>query len=347
MLNLKDWPYKAEYAPRIDLVNRTKLETVIPLDTPLTIFVDPSDACNFKCKFCPTSDRKLMRKVGRPLRIMDVELFKKIVNDISEFPNTIRVLRLYKDGEPLINKNLPDMIKYAKDINCADKIDTTTNASLLTHKKAKELIDAGLDRINISIEGVNNEQYKNFSDVKLEYERIVDYVKYFYENKKQCEVLVKINGDTLSEKDKDLFLDTFGNFADKIHIEHIMSCWPNFDLNGVEVNKDFGIYGQEIKEVDTCPYVFYSMAINSDGFVSLCFLDWSKKLEIGNVNKQSVREIWTGKKMKQYQKMFLEGRRKQHPFCGDCGQMSHGLPDNIDEFKEKLLEKLKVKGYFD
>jgi len=343
---LKDWPYKAEYAPRIDLINRTKLETAIPLDTPFTIFVDPSDACNFKCRFCPTSDRKLMQDVGRPLRVMKLDLFKKIADDICEFPDKIRVLRLYKDGEPLINKRIADMIKYAKDIDCADKIDTTTNASLLTNEISKELIDAGLDRINISIEGVSNKQYKDFSDVKLEYERIVDYVRFFYENKKQCEVLVKINGDTLTKEDKDLFLDTFGNFSDKIHIEHIMSCWPNFELNGVEVNDDFGIYGQEIKEVDTCPYVFYSMAINSDGFVSLCFLDWAKTLEIGNVNKKSVREIWTGKQMKQYQKMFLEGGRKKHPFCGDCGQMTHGLPDNIDSYSKDLLNKLNEKNYF-
>ena len=73
---MKDWPYKAEYAPRIELNNRTKLETVIPLSTPLTIFVDPADACNFKCRFCPTSDRKLMKEVGRPLRVMKFELFK-------------------------------------------------------------------------------------------------------------------------------------------------------------------------------------------------------------------------------------------------------------------------------
>ena len=129
---MKDWPYKAEYAPRIDLINRTKLETAIPLDTPFTIFVDPSDACNFKCRFCPTSDRKLMQEVGRPLRVMKFDLFKKIVDDICEFPDKIRVLRLYKDGEPLINKRIADMIKYAKDIDCADKIDTTTN------KKKKE-----------------------------------------------------------------------------------------------------------------------------------------------------------------------------------------------------------------
>ena len=337
---------KAKYEPRIYHQNRKELQNVIPLETPYVIFVDPSDACNFKCKFCPTSDRTLMKKVGRPMRTMKFDLFKKIANDICEFPNKIKVLRLYKDGEPLINKRFPDMIKYAKDMDCAERVDTTTNASLLTPSKGKELIEAGLDRINISIEGVNNEQYKNFSDVNLEFERVVENVKTFYENRKQCEMLVKINGDTLSEEDKKKFLEIFGDYTDKIYIEHIMSCWPNFELNGVDANQDFGIYGQEIKEVDACPYVFYSFAINSDGIVSLCFLDWSKKLIIGNVNEISVKEVWESKQLKNYQKMFLEGKRKKHPICGNCGQMSHGMPDNIDKFKIEILDKLKNENYF-
>ncbi len=332
---------KAEIKPRIELENRTRLENVIPLATPFVIFVDPADSCNFKCSFCPTGDRKLMKNVGRPFKTMDFELYKKIINDISQFEKPIKVLRLYKDGEPLLNKKLPDMIKYAKDKNCAEKIDTTTNASLLTHELSLKLINAGLDRINISIEGVNKLQYKKFSKVDIDFEKLVENIKFFYENKKQCEVLVKINGDTLTEDEKQLFLDTFGNFADRIYIEHIMSCWPEFELrDDVKVNNQFGIYGQEIKEVMVCPYPFYSFSINSDGTASTCFLDWSRKLLIGDVKKESVKNIWLGEKMKNYQIMFLENRRKEHSVCKNCGQLTHGLPDNIDLYANDLLKKL-------
>ncbi|MBU4009615.1 MAG: radical SAM protein, partial [Proteobacteria bacterium] len=105
---------KAQIKPRIDLLNRTKLETVIPLTVPFIINVDPSDACNFQCKFCPTGDRKLMKKTpGRNHGIMDFELYKKIIDDICEFDKPIKVLRLYKDGEPLLNPRLAEMIRYA------------------------------------------------------------------------------------------------------------------------------------------------------------------------------------------------------------------------------------------
>ena len=330
-----------EQLRRIDLKNRTKLETVIPLETPFIINVDPADSCNFQCSFCPTGDRKLMKDIGRPFRTMKWEIFTKIIDDLQEFSQPLKVLRLYKDGEPLLNPRFADMVKYAKDSGKVLKVDTTTNGSLLNPKRNIEIIEAGLDKINISVEGVNAEQYMKFSKYKIDFDNFVENIKHFYENKKQCEVVVKINGDTLNEDDKKFFMETFKDIADGVYIEHIMSCWPEFELrDGLEVNQEHGIYGQEIKEVSVCPYVFYSFSLNSDGQASLCFLDWSRKLLIGDVREESVKSIWLGDKMKEYQKMFLRHERKKHPVCKDCGQMSHGMPDDIDSFADEILKKL-------
>ena len=332
---------KAKIKPRIDLENRTKLETVIPLSVPFIINVDPADSCNFKCKFCPSGDRALMKNVGRPFKNMDFELYKKIIDDICEFEKPIKVLRLYKDGEPLLNPRFAEMVKYAKEKKCSERIDTTTNASLLNPKKNFEIIDAGLTRINISIEGVNEKQYLEFSNYKINFDKFVENIRHLYENKKDCEMIIKINGDTISDDDKKKFYEIFGDIADGVYIEHIMSCWPEFELRGFEVNQDFGIYGQKIKEVQVCPYVFYSFSINSDGSASACFLDWSRKLIIGDAKKESVKDIWNGEKLLNYQKMFLMKKRKEHPICCNCGQMSHGLPDDIDCYAEMLLDRLE------
>lgn len=330
-----------EQLKRIDLKNRTKLETVIPLMTPFIINVDPSDACNFQCSFCPTGDRKLMKKINRPLKTMAFDMYKKIIDDIKEFDQPLKVLRLYKDGEPLFNPKFAEMVKYAKESGYILRVDTTTNASLLNPKRNLEIIEAGLDRINISVEGINAQQYMNFSKYKIDFDKFVDNIRHFYHNKKQCEVVVKINGDTLSEDDKKLFVAIFKDIADGVYIEHIMSCWPEFELrDGLEVNQKHGIYGQEIQEVSVCPYVFYSFSINSDGQASLCFLDWSRKLLIGDAKIQSVKEIWHGDKIREYQAMFLRHDRKKHPICSNCGQMTHGMPDNIDIYAEDILKKL-------
>lgn len=330
-----------KFKPRIDLENRTNLETALPLSTPFVIFIDPSDACNFKCSFCPTGDTKLMKEVGRPLKQIPWDLYTKIIDDICEFDQKVKVIRLYKDGEPLLNNRFADMIRYAKKSGCCDRVDTTTNASLLTEDRSIEIAEAGLDRINISIEGMNEKQYLDFSGYRLRrFKDIVDNVENFYKHRGKCEMIVKINGDSLTEDQKKQFVDTFGPIADGIWIESVMSCWPEFELrDGVAVNQERGIYGQPIQEVSVCPYPFYSFSINPEGTASLCFLDWGRKLLIGDVNSQTVKEIWEGDELRKYRMMFLNGERKSHPVCGGCGQMTHGQPDNIDAVADQLIEK--------
>ena len=333
---------KAEFKPRIDLKNRTKLEEVIPLDTPFVLFIDPCDVCNFQCKFCPTGDRELIKTIpGRGHGNMEWSVYTRIIDSLAEFPQKVKVIRLYKDGEPLLNPRFADMVDYAKKSGFCDRVDTTTNASLLTPERSDAIIAAGLDRINISIEGVTDEKYSEFSKCDMKYTDILENVRYFYEHKTSTEMIVKINGDILTESERQKFLDDFGDITDGIFIESIMDCWPTFEIEKVNVNRERGIYGQQIKEVMVCPYVFYSIAINSDGTVSLCFLDWSRKLIIGNVNDASIVELWNCKKMQDYRCMFLKKQRKDHPVCSVCGQMSQGQPDDIDEFADALLKNVQ------
>lgn len=335
---------RAKIKPRIDLEHRTKLETVIPLRVPFVIFVDPADVCNFQCKFCPTGDRPLMRATpGRNYGLLDFDLFKKIVDDIGQFDWPIKVLRLYKDGEPLLHSKFPEMVKYARQSGCCERIDTTTNASRLSPELNLRLADAGLDRINISIYGMNEVQFMDFSRAKVNFDTLVANVRHFYEHRGSCEMIVKINGDVISEEDRQRFLEVFGDIADGVYIEHVMSCWPEFDVeaHGVKVNPDAGLYGQPIKEVQVCPYVFYSFSINSSGAASACFLDWERKLVIGDVRTQSVKEIWEGAALRAHRLMMLRGGRKSHPVCGNCDQMRRGHPDNIDAYASELLQRFQ------
>lgn len=338
---------KAKIKPRIELENRTKLEEVIPIETPFLVFIDPSNICNFQCKFCPTGNKSLIKKVNRNPRLMNFDLYKKIIDDLCEFEKPIKVLRLYKDGEPFLNSRFPDMVKYAKDHKCALQVDTTTNGSLLNPKKNLELIDAGLDKIFISVVGLSEKTYEGFSGYKLNFDKFVENIRHFYDNRKNCLVYIKIVGDGLSEHDKEYFFSIFGDISDRIFVEHIAPCWPKFEMRGVVPNKKVGIYGQKIKEVQVCPYIFYSLSINSDGKVSLCFLDWSRKLIIGDVRTESLKSIWNGDSLFEYRKMHLLEKRKSHPICADCGQLSHCLPDDIDPYAEMLLKRLETSRCID
>lgn len=329
---------KAEVKPRINLEDRTPLQDVIPLSTPFVIFVDPASACNFLCPFCPTGHRDMIDETGRYQGVMKLPIFKKIIDNLAEFEKPIKVLRMYKDGEPFLNKNLAKMIAYAKASGRVQYIDTTTNGSLMTPERLGPVLEAGLDKINISVDGMNREQYKQFTGFDFDFDQFVEHVKWLDKNKGNCEVMIKIPGDLISEPQRQEFLDTFGNYCDRIFIENFAPCWPEFDVElhtGIKITE--GIYQQPIKPTDTCPYIFYSMAINADGLVSSCFLDWGRKLLIGDVSHQSVKKIWHSEKMNALRLQHLEGQRKNNPVCSQCGQLSHCLPDNIDAFRAELL----------
>jgi len=330
---------KAKIKPRINLEDRTKLETVIPLETPFIVFIDPSSACNFKCTYCPTGHLDLIKDTKRFQGVLKLEIYKKIIDDLHEFNKNIKVLRLYKDGEPFLNKNLAEMVAYAKKSGKIDYIDTTTNAALMTKERLAPVLNAGIDKINISIDGMNNETYLNFTKTKLEFSSIIENVKWLYDNKGSTEVSVKIPADIINEKEKEQFFETFGNYADRIFVENFAPCWPEFDVEkhtGVKITK--GIYQQEITETDVCPYIFYSFSVNADGLVSSCFLDWKRKLIIGDAKKESMKQIWNSKKMNQLRLTHLDGKRKNIDTCSSCGQLSHCLPDNIDNFKKTIKE---------
>src|SRR5690349_3556106 len=141
---------KARLEPRKNMTGRTALETVIPLATPFVVFADPASSCNFKCTFCPTGHRDMIAETGRYQGIMKFEVFQKVIDDLVEFDKPIKVLRLYKDGEPFLNKRLADMIAYAKASGRVDYIDTTTNGTLITPERMAPVLAAGIDKINIS-----------------------------------------------------------------------------------------------------------------------------------------------------------------------------------------------------
>lgn len=331
---------KAQLKPRINLDDRTPLQDVIPLETPFVVFVDPSSACNFSCPFCPTGHQNLIAETGRFQGVMKLPMFQKIIDDLGEFSSPIKVLRMYKDGEPFLNKNLAAMIRYAKDSGRVGYIDTTTNASLMTPERLGPVLEAGLDKINISVDGMNREQYQQFTGFDFDFDKFVQHIQWLDANKGNCEVAIKIPGELITEAQRQEFFDTFGDYCDRIFIENFAPCWPNFDVQkftGIEITQ--GIYQQPITPTDTCPYIFYSMSVNADGLVSSCFLDWGRKLLIGNVAHESLPAIWHSDKMNALRRQHLEGHRRNNSVCSKCGQLTHCLPDNIDAFRHALLPK--------
>jgi radical SAM protein with 4Fe4S-binding SPASM domain len=318
---------------------REMLQDIIPLPVPFVVYIEPTNLCNFCCSFCPTGDKELLTRVHRPAGSMDLDLFRKIVDDLKAFDVKLRLASLYKDGEPLLHKQFPEMVQYIKQADVAERIWTKTNGSLLRPELNERLIAAGLDMICISVDGLSAEGYKRITGVAVDYHAFKANVRDLHARRGNCEIYIKIADYGLTPEDVAQFYADFQPFSTYISVEKLMG-WSYSSLKDFTLGTNPDTYdGLPLTSKDVCPYPFYVMAVNFNGTVSLCGNDWSHSTIVGDVTRDSLQSIWNGERMFQFRSMMLEGRRRENRACGDCYYLKI-VPDNIDEHRTRILENL-------
>lgn len=127
---------------------------------PLFVSVEPAAVCQLRCPACPVGlafGNKLARVHTAPLNeqaFMSMDLFRKVLNEVKEYA---MVMQFYFQGEPLLNKDLPQMIREAHEAGLYTIV--STNAQALTEEMAKALVTSGLNRIIISMDGLTQDSY--------------------------------------------------------------------------------------------------------------------------------------------------------------------------------------------
>ena len=322
--------------------DRVRLADVVPLAGPYSLYVDPSSACNFSCSFCPTGHDDLVKK-SYQRRALSFDIFTKLIDGLSEFPGSLKVLRLNKIGEPTLNKRLVEMIRYAKRSRRVEWIDFATNGSLLKAKYLNELVGSGLNRLNVSLEGLTSADYLLNAKVDFNFNELIDSLTRLRNMKPDFEILIKIPGDFVkTDRRKKIFYETFDNLADFLFIEELTNIWPDFQVEqraGVDT-KTVGQYQTKIiSGKNTCSVILYSLTVNSDGTVSACCSDWDQKIILGDLNTASLKDIWHSEVHINLIRKHLAGERQSHPVCGKCGHVSNAQLDDIDEDAPLIMQK--------
>ncbi|MCP9775681.1 radical SAM/SPASM domain-containing protein [Cyanobium sp. WAJ14-Wanaka] len=315
---------------------RPNLGPQLPLAQPHVLLIDPSSACNLRCKFCPTGDPKLIKSTGRFQGQMTIKTFENIIENVNNFDTPLSILRLYKEGEPLLNKNLSQFITMAKSAN-VDRVDTTTNGILLNKGLSEDLIASGIDQINVSLNGLSALHYKKFTQTDINVDKVVEEIKYLCSISGKTVIYVKCIKEHLNMDEQKLFIDLFSGFADKVFFEGLQPNWPQFHFNYIDPVYEAGHYGQQLIPREVCPFIFYMMVVNSDGTVSACVQDWNHSLIIGDINSSSLLGIWNGSSMNELRRNHLSHNRKVHCNCAKCPVLTHGCLDNIDSYAFDLL----------
>ena len=318
--------------------DRKPLYEMLPLKHPLRVLIDPSDICNFRCEFCFQSKRDFKgTKMTR-------ETFDKVVEQLREFEEPINVIHMYGLGEPLINEQLPYFVERVKEEKVAKEVAITSNGSLLTEDLSQSLINAGLDRLSISLNGLKNDDFKKNAGVYVDFEKIYTNIKYFYRIRKKCHLHIKINGEEFSEEQKGKFVELFKNYADSINIDHIVNVWPGMEVVEASTNRmyDYDLAGLKNKGElpGVCPLMFYELFVHADGTVSPCAVDYEfRSQNLGNVYGSTLKQIWESDQLAEIRVQQLQGTHNSYHVCNGCQYVDCAATVNITPYRYDLLSK--------
>ena len=323
--------------------DRQNLMEVLPLAKPFTVLIEPSSLCNFRCIQCfqsiATPSYFTRNRMNMPLG-----RFREVVEQLKDWPgDRHKVLKLSLYGEPLISPDFAKMLRVASLAGVAERIETTTNASLLTRDLAEALVECQMDYVRVSIYSADPERHRQITQSAVAVSAIHENLRMLRDVKRahgsdkpfvSCKML-----DAYGEENGS-FLAAYRGVADEVFIDKPHG-WINVD------GADFiGTYYQEgaqdalhdLQAHSTarvaCPMAFTTMAVRSNGDVSPCCVDFIGGTSLGNVDGLSLREIWQSDAWYEFQKMQLEGRKDENSSCARCDiyLSDHYTLDTIDGF---------------
>jgi radical SAM protein with 4Fe4S-binding SPASM domain len=258
---------------------------------------------------------------------MDWELYKKIIDECAN--SSLYSIKLSWRGEPLVHPKVVDMVRYAKDKKIKD-VAFLTNGTSLNRYMNLELVNAGLDWISFSFDGFK-EDYERIR-CPAKFEQTIDNIKDLrrcreYFDLKKPQIRVQSIQSVIEGREEE-FLKLWEGIADKIY----------FIPDQVRTLNE-GDYKHDPNFI--CPNPWQRIVIAADGTVPQCITDYTCDIKLGDVNCQTISEIWHGDGFNTFRKQIRMGDRLERKPCRVCG--SGGLMED----KEVIIggNRRKVRRY--
>lgn len=327
--------------------DRLILSEVVPLDTPLLVDFHISNICNFRCNYCMNSAPKdVYACSGLKKEFMSWETFELAVEQLKEFPRKVKQISLDGIGEPTLNKYLPDMVRELRKADVANTIMVITNASKLTHELSEKLVDAGLQVLRVSLQGLSAQKYMEISQARIDWDVLYENLAYFSKIKGNCKLKVKVADTALEPGEEEIFYSLFGDMCDAVAVEHIYDAFANigkvYDISLVKTEKNR--FGHTLRRIDTCWFPFTRMDLRTDGiFANCCNTLFGFE---HNIREVSMLEQWNSRAMNKMREDFLRHNTAQYLPCQHCHiplEVFHP-EDILDGHEEEILTRMRNSG---
>lgn len=285
---------------------------------PIKVRIESTNRCNLHCIMCPTGCSDNRSDTG----FMDFGLYEKIVDEARNFPYPTWLI-LYLGGEPLLHKDLVRMIKLAKSKRLYCRF--STNATLLTMYKTDELLKSGLDCIDLSFDDVSPNEYqlmrRGASYFKTYYNII-----HFLEQKKHFDLLhplvtidsLRLREDGMYKGGKVAPSKEFRRLFAGYDVQNIAVMWAHLWAGEFAEKPPYTYTRKENGYTGKCILPWTDLTMNWKGQVVACCYDLKYDYVIGDVNKNSLLEVWNSDRMVELRKKLLAGEYADLTLCRSC-----------------------------
>ena len=277
--SLKKWK-NAVYNEIEYRLNKTKLSSFPPV-----INVSTGTPCNLKCSFCPTGQGI---RQGRANKYIPHSLVKKAMDEVGDY---LVLARLYTYGEPLLVKELPEIVSDAH----AKRVYTliSSNMNYFNVDLVRRTLAAGLDHIIVAIDGATEETYRKHR-VNGKFHEVVSNTRKLIELKRELGrddlviewqfVLFKFNEHEVEA-------------ARQLSVElgcDLFTIYPAYveDEKDLPDDKRYNVGVKAIERVVKCKRPWTNFVLQTDGGVGACAHSLKKKDDLGDYSNSTFRDVW-------------------------------------------------------
>lgn len=303
-------------------VSKNKKQS-LALGCPISIAIEPTTSCNLRCPECPSG----LRQFSRPIGMLEPAFFKSTIDAIYK---ELIYLTFYFQGEPYLNPNFLEMVKYAS--NKKVYTSTSTNAHYLTEEQAQKTVESGLDRLIISIDGTTQEVYQQYR-VGGTLQKVIEGTKNIVAAKKKLKsktphlvfqfLVVKPNEHQLNEVEqlaRELEVDeVVFKTAQVYDFENGNPLIPTNEKYSRYKRKADGTYIIKNMLLNQCWRMWSSCVVTWDGVVVPCCFDKDAKHQLGDLKTQSFKELWNSDKYQSFRQSILKSR-DEIDICKNCSE---------------------------
>lgn len=265
--------------------------------------------CNLRCPSCIQGYQDIAKEYNTNTSVMSMELYTKIIEEAKD--NNLASLSMHVNDEPLLVKNIEDRIRLASEANIMDII-MTTNGVLLNKKKAHKIIEAGVTHLLFSLDSADKETYDKVRPGG-DFETVVKNIEYTNSLRNNMFPILRASfvKSSLNEHQVDYFQEYFHNKVDYVDIQ-TFGAYKNLNNNLKPTDSKYNE-----GNILSCSMPYTRLIIRANGDVLPCCSFYGYDLVVGNVHKNSIKEIWNNKIMKKLRKDF-KNRDYSIGKCAEC-----------------------------